>query len=615
MKRPNRLIGLFLAIVFVLSFTACGLFTPQPNEEPMESGSETSSNTNTEDVSPPGVDDGIVVFAKSDVKNFKIAYSSELGKEAYAEVQTLAARINSAYDVTITVTSDFIMSNNEQMKEWEHEILIGPTNREESTIFAKDFREDDYGYGYLDGKIVIGGGNSAAVKNAIAMFTVDVIIGHSSGDVFYQSDWTKLEKKTYAVEKLTLNGASINAYEIIYKADSDLFEKEMASRLQSVIAEQMGYVLPIKSDAETQTAEKAFLIGKTKFSTNLSSDALNANEGCVLGTGTNVVAYGDDVQGVVNSSKLLTDLLFDSASTEKEREITIEDALIFDGADTFSVMTHNLMVGDVPAERIARAMALIYKYMPDTLGVQEAKAIWMTSLKENLSDYYAFVGEGREGGTKGEYTAILYAKAKYNLIESGTKWLTETPDEVSKLPESTYYRIFTWALLEDKETGVRYLHVNTHLDGDNVRIKQVKCLMQFLKDYNDVAIVLTGDMNAPLLTDEMKYIQQQGFATKSDFRELDDLPLYGRGYHIVDWIFVTSDCMTLTNYVTDDNFFNGGYASDHCSYYAEFTVRYPTEGTLDHGWDDLEISLKPEGTLDETEDQIGSDYGELIRPR
>ena len=414
---------------------------------------------------------------------------------------------------------------------------------------------------------------------------------------------------------MSINGVSVKEYTIVYAKSAALFEREMASRLQSVIVQHTGYNLQIRSDGEVQSAEKAFLIGKTKFSTNLPADALNANVGCVVGNGATVTAYGDDVQGMVNSSKLLTDLLFDSTSTEKSRAVTIGEAQTFDGKDTFSVMTHNLKVGDVPADRIERAMTLIYKYMPDTLGVQEAKTEWMNALNDRLSDYYAIVGEGREGGTKGEYNAILYAKAKYNLIESGTKWLTDTPDEVSKLPNSTYYRIFTWVLLEDKVTGERYLHVNTHLEGGVSQMIQVKCLMIFLKQYNDVPIVLTGDMNAVITADEMKYIQDKGFATKQDFSELDHLPLFGRGYNVIDWIFVTKDCMTLTNYVTDDNYFNGDYASDHCSYFAEFRIQRPSEGDIDHGWSDLDISLRPEGSLDETEDQDGNNYDELLRPK
>ena len=612
MMKWKRILSLLLMIVLVCSFVACGSASTL-DKDTTEGDTESVAEPDSEIL--PDAEGGLAVFLKSDMASFKIAYSSELGKDALAEVQKLSARINSVCGIEITVTSDFIMSNNEQLKEWEHEILIGPTNREASNIFGADLRESDYGYGYVDGKIVISGGSSVAVKNAISQFMVDVIVGHSSSDVFYQSDWTKIEKKSYAVEQLSINGVSVKEYTIVYAKSAALFEMEMASRLQSVIVQHTGYSLQIRSDSEVQSAEKTFLIGKTKFSTNLPADVLNANVGCVVGNGATVTAYGDDVQGMVNSSKLLTDLLFDSTSTEKSRAVTIGEAQTFDGKDTFSVMTHNLKVGDVPSDRIERAMTLIYKYMPDTLGVQEAKTEWMNALNDRLSDYYAIVGEGREGGTKGEYNAILYAKAKYNLIESGTKWLTDTPDEVSKLPNSTYYRIFTWVLLEDKVTGERYLHVNTHLEGGVSQMIQVKCLMIFLKQYNDVPIVLTGDMNAVITADEMKYIQDKGFATKQDFSELDHLPLFGRGYSVIDWIFVTKDCMTLTNYVTDDNYFNGDYASDHCSYFAEFRIQRPSEGDIDHGWSDLDISLRPEGSLDETEDQDGTNYGELIRPK
>ena len=194
MMKWKRILSLLLTIVLVCSFTACGFVSSLFDKDTAESDTEGVSETESESL--PDAEGELAVFLKSDMASFKIAYSSELGKDALAEVQKLSARINSVCGIEITVTSDFIMSNNEQLKEWEHEILIGPTNRDASGIFAADFRESDYGYGYIDGKIVIGGGSSVAVKNAISMFVVDVIVGHSSGDVFYQSDWTKVEKKS-----------------------------------------------------------------------------------------------------------------------------------------------------------------------------------------------------------------------------------------------------------------------------------------------------------------------------------------------------------------------------------------------------------------------------------
>ena len=610
MTKWKGLIALLLILAFSCSLAGCAPEQPQAPEGDATVESSETANEPEE----PGVDpDAPVVFLKSDASKFKIVYASALGDTLIGEVEKLAKRIRSACGVEITVTGDLIKNDDDTTKEWEHELLIGATNRAESAEFIRDFRPGDYGYGYLNGKIVIGAGSEAKVKNAILMFIEDVITEYAAKEIFYQSDWSALEKKTYAVERLLLNGASIKDYTIVYAADSDLFEKGMAERLQGIVSEQTGYTLPIKSDAELDTAERAFLIGKTKFSTSLA--ALSAQEGCVLGSGTNVIAYGDDVQGVVNSSKLLTGLLFDTASTEKMRTVTIGEAQTSKGGDAFSVMTHNLSSEEISESRISRTMTLLYKYVPDTLGVQEATAEWMAALQEHLGDYYEIVGEGCEGGDKGERTAILYAKAKYNLIASGTKWLSKTPDQASKLPKASAYSIFTWALLEDMETGIRYLHVNTQLDSGSVRLEQLHCLMYFLQSYNDVAVVFTGDMNFTAEADEMQFILEQGFASKQGFASLEHLPLSGRGNQIVDWIFVTKDCITLTNYITDQNYFNGGYASDHCSYYAEFTVRYPAEGALHHGWEGFEPTQNPEGGLKEAEDTEGGSYGQLIRPR
>ena len=613
MTKWKRWIGALLTLALICSFVGCGLFGVTESQGDDTAGDDTQASDTAADPAQPSDPNAPTVFKKSDVKLFKLVYAADLGKEALAEAQRLATRISETCGVTLLVTDDVVVSEDEQRREWEHEILIGFTNREESAAFVKDLRQGDYGYGYLNGKIVIGAGSDAKVRNAILMFVEEVISEHSSEDIFYRSDWGQLEREDYPIERLTLNGKSIKDYQIVYAAASELFEREMAGRLQSMIFEQTGYVLTIRSDGEVDAIEQAILIGKTKFFADLQ--VLSENEGCVLGNGANVIAYGDDVQGVVNASKLLTDILLDETSTERVREITVGAARKSTGSEAFSVMTHNLTAGNVTEARIERAMALIYQYMPDTLGVQEADAQWMSALRERLSAYYAIVGEGNEGDTRGEHTAILYSKAKYKLLDSGTKWLTDTPDQASRLPGANDYSIFTWALLEDRETGVRYLHVNTRLDCDAVRLAQVKYLMQFLKEYNDVAVVLTGDMNATAETAEMGCLREQGFATKQDFGELEHLPHYGRGNRVVDWILVTRDCMALTSYITDDNYSNGDFASDHCSYYAEFTLSYPADGTLDHGWKGLEDNVKPDGILQETEDPEGGEFGELIRPR
>ena len=109
----KRFIAIFLAALMLLSFVAC---------TKTEEGSETEDTAVESDVAPDDTEvDETVVFTPSDIEKFKIVYASDLAQGAMAEVQKLAERIKNTYGVTITVTSDFIMSNNDQLKEWDNE--------------------------------------------------------------------------------------------------------------------------------------------------------------------------------------------------------------------------------------------------------------------------------------------------------------------------------------------------------------------------------------------------------------------------------------------------------------------------------------------------------------
>ncbi|MBE6633819.1 MAG: hypothetical protein E7620_05700, partial [Ruminococcaceae bacterium] len=587
----------------LLSVASCGKGDPKPSVN----GTGTTNVTEAGTSGSTTEGDTLRVFQKSDIENFKIAYDSKLSDEVVAAVNELAEQINSICGISIKVTSDFILSTDKYMKEWDHEILVGLTNREESAAFAESMRVNDYGYGYLNGKILVCGKNDAAIKNAINSFILNVLIAHANDDLFYQSDWSLVERYTYDVESLTVNGTSVHEYEIIYPKDGTLFEEQMAMRLQSYLLDKTGYELTVKDDSAERKTEKAFLIGKTKYSTELISGTLSAAQGRVNSAGGDVVAWGNDMTGTVNACKKLTDLLISTEVNAFEQTVTINSAVTVDAKSDFSTMSFNVYTADQTEARINRVINVLLRYMPDSIGLQEADEKWMMELKKVLSDYYAFVGEGREGGSKGDAVPILYSKEKYNLIESGTKWLTSTPDEVSKMPGAEYYRNFTWALLEDKATGVRYLHVNTHLDtaGTEIRYAEAKILLQFLQSYNNVPVVFTGDMNAKLNTNELNLFKNFNLATVFEYKDLTNVKTNADA---IDWIYMTPDSVNMTYHTYDTSKYNGDLPSDHHPYYAEFSVTASQD--LDHGWD-LEISDYPDSWVTVSKDVSGDEYGTI----
>ncbi|MBR3862117.1 MAG: endonuclease/exonuclease/phosphatase family protein, partial [Clostridia bacterium] len=170
-----------------------------------------------------------------------------------------------------------------------------------------------------------------------------------------------------------------------------------------------------------------------------------------------------------------------------------------------SVMSQNIRCVDDPngnhvADRKVRFKQLMEEYQPDLLGTQETTAEWNAIFEEYFGEEYDMIGCSRDGedATSGEWNTILYKKARFDLVDSGTFWLTATPHKPSFTGEALFRRICTWAILTDKLTGEDIFFANTHLDHstDNVRDKQANYLMENLAPYmSEYPTFLTGDFN------------------------------------------------------------------------------------------------------------------------
>lgn len=168
---------------------------------------------------------------------------------------------------------------------------------------------------------------------------------------------------------------------------------------------------------------------------------------------------------------------------------------------SFNVQTENGTQVDFDL-RAELLRDLMDELQPDSIGMQEVTTGWiyrMDTFAFNKS--YAGVGEGRTPG--GEASSIYYRKDKFDLVASGTFWLSETPDVAgSYLEASLYPRICTWAHLRDKVTGYEYIHINTHLDhlgnskgGKELRTAQIRVILEYIQSFPDVPMVMTGDFN------------------------------------------------------------------------------------------------------------------------
>ncbi len=170
------------------------------------------------------------------------------------------------------------------------------------------------------------------------------------------------------------------------------------------------------------------------------------------------------------------------------------------------VMSFNIRntdVNGVPAPmRRDLVVREILAIRPDSFGVQEATVTWMASLRSLLPEY-ASVGVARDNGLTlagiGEYGAVFYLREKYELLDHGDFWLSDTPDKPSYGPGAAYRRICTWAVLKNKETSAIYAHVNTHLDNTSAEAREAgaRQITEFIgsRFSSAVPVVFTADMN------------------------------------------------------------------------------------------------------------------------
>lgn len=169
------------------------------------------------------------------------------------------------------------------------------------------------------------------------------------------------------------------------------------------------------------------------------------------------------------------------------------------------VMSYNIRQGEAKdgtnswALRYPATAEMITDQKPDVFGVQEAMSYQIRFIEDNMRDYKC-VGVGRDDGKKeGEFMSIFWNKKTVSMLDWGTFWLSETPDEPSKGWDAACFRTATWALMKDKKTGKKFYFVNTHLDhvGVQARMNGLQLIVDRIAQINKegLPMVLTGDFN------------------------------------------------------------------------------------------------------------------------
>ncbi len=168
-----------------------------------------------------------------------------------------------------------------------------------------------------------------------------------------------------------------------------------------------------------------------------------------------------------------------------------------------SVMTFNIRYAhtqppDLWPDRLPVITEIVDRYRPDIIGTQEGLDQQIRDLESSLRDY-AWIGMGRDGGTSGEFMAVFYRRDRLEPVESENYWLSDTPTiPGSRTWGNNYPRMVTAVRFRDRLNGSEFRFVNTHLDHEVQRSRELSAALiidRLGSTPADLPLILLGDFN------------------------------------------------------------------------------------------------------------------------
>lgn len=260
--------------------------------------------------------------------------------------------------------------------------------------------------------------------------------------------------------------------------------------------------------------------------------------------------------------------------------------------DPLLAMTYNIRL-DTPADgqnawpfRRDFLLAQILVLRPAILGMQEVMPNQRSDLERQLPGY-AFIGGGRDDGKlAGEASPIAIDRRIFRIQESGTFWLSPTPEHPSRGWDAAYPRIASWARLSRRTDRATLLVVNTHWDHESrlARDNSGKLLASWILHNRRPAdeVLLLGDFNA-VATDPAFQFLLTPKAGLRDSREAAERGTAGPNFsfnafsalaqdgRLIDHLFVSAGLRIIQHMIISEHD-QGKVPSDHYPVVALFTL-------------------------------------------
>ena len=247
---------------------------------------------------------------------------------------------------------------------------------------------------------------------------------------------------------------------------------------------------------------------------------------------------------------------------------------------TLNIATYNLRLDlasdglDAWKHRKENVNGLIRFHDFDIVGTQEGFHHQLLDII--ATGDYGYIGVGRDDGVnEGEHSAIVYKKDRFEVLDNGDFWFSETPETPSYGWEAKYRRVCSWAKFSDKTAGKKFYVFSLHYDHEAKEARRNSSLL-LLSKIKEIAgntpTFCVGDFNATpddepiqiiynanMLNDSYLISHAKPYGTKGTFNAFKlNAPMRNR----IDYIWVSKDIIIEKYGVLNDVHY-GHFPSDH----------------------------------------------------
>ena len=196
-----------------------------------------------------------VVFIADGATEYKLVRAEKASKAVIDAFTKLRGALKDTYGIQIQLLDDFEKAGTDPATRYAYEIVVGATNRDESSAALEGLGFSDAVIAVIGNRLVINGGSDDAVIRAVDLFIEKYVSGST---LELPGNLRLTDTVEYEKTGVTIDGTPLSDYVIVYGSSYADYAKTFAERVGRVT----GVRFTLASD-KADVAEHEIVIGAT----------------------------------------------------------------------------------------------------------------------------------------------------------------------------------------------------------------------------------------------------------------------------------------------------------------------------------------------------------------